>query len=163
MLNWSGMAHLLLSCEEPCCSDLKPREPLLKRASVVSRPQSARPLQLTGDELLPAVDVVGRSGEGRVGHDVYGERGDIGRCDHAPDGKRGPKLIAAVVELITEERCRQRCVDEAGSDEVDSDRREFERETGGEGGQRSGDSRDESESLGHAAATSAPHEEESSS
>jgi hypothetical protein len=37
------------------------------------------PLQLTGDELLPAVNVVGRSGEGRVGHDVYGERGDVGR------------------------------------------------------------------------------------
>ena|SRR5271156_3511389 len=37
------------------------------------------PLQLTGDELLPAVDVVGRSGEGCVGHDVYGERGDVGR------------------------------------------------------------------------------------
>ena len=139
-----------------------PREPLLKRASAGSRPQSARPLRLTGDELLPAVDVVRRSGEGRVGHDVYGER-DIGRYDHSPDGERGPKLIAAVVELITEERCRQRCVDEAGSDEVDSDRREFERETGGEGDQRSRESRDESESLNRAAATSAPHEEESSS
>jgi hypothetical protein len=37
------------------------------------------PLELAGDELLPAIDVVGRSGEGCVGHDVYGERGDVGR------------------------------------------------------------------------------------
>ena len=81
----------------------------------------------------------------------------------APDGERGAKLIAAVVELVAEERCRQRCVDEAGGDEVDSNGREFEREAGGEGGQRSGESRDESESLSRAAATSPPHEEESSS
>jgi hypothetical protein len=53
--------------------------------------------RLTGDELLPAVDVVGRAGEGGVGHDVYGERGDVGRSDDAPDGERGAKLIAAVV------------------------------------------------------------------
>jgi hypothetical protein len=35
--------------------------------------------QLAGDELLPAVDVVGRASEGGVGHDMYGERGDVGR------------------------------------------------------------------------------------
>jgi len=35
--------------------------------------------QLADDELLPAVDVVGRAREGRVGHDVNGERGDVGR------------------------------------------------------------------------------------
>ena len=37
------------------------------------------PVQLTGDELLPSVDIVGRPGEGRIGHDVYGERGNVGR------------------------------------------------------------------------------------
>jgi hypothetical protein len=31
-----------------------------------------RSFSLAGDELLPAVDVVGRAREGRVGHDVYG-------------------------------------------------------------------------------------------
>jgi hypothetical protein len=51
---------------------------------------------------------------------VYGERRNVGRSDDAPDGKRGAELIAAVFELIAEERCRQRCVDEAGGDEVDS-------------------------------------------
>ena len=91
------------------------------------------PLQLTGDELLPAVDVVGCAGEGGVGHDVYGERCNVGWCDDAPDGERGAKLLTAVFELVAEERCRQRCVDEAGGDEVDSDGREFEREAGGEG------------------------------
>src|SRR3989442_16030564 len=95
----------------------------------------------TGDELLPAVDVVGRAREGSVGHDVYGERGDVGRSDDAPDGKRGTKLIAAVFQLIAEERCRQRCVDEAGGDEVDSDGREFERQVGCEGGKCGGDCR----------------------
>jgi len=54
------------------------------------------PLWLAGNELLPAVDVVGRAREGRVAHDVYSERGDVGRSDDAPDGKRGAKLIAAV-------------------------------------------------------------------
>jgi hypothetical protein len=94
---------------------------------------------LAGDQLLTAVDVVGRAREGRVNHDVYGERGNIGRSDDALDGKRGAKLIAAVFELIAEERCRQRCVDEAGGDEVDSDG--CERQVGCEGGECGGDCR----------------------
>ena len=32
---------------------------------------------LAGDELLPAVDVVGRARERRVAHDVHGKRGDV--------------------------------------------------------------------------------------
>jgi hypothetical protein len=65
---------------------------------------------------LPAVDVVGRADEGRVGHDVYGERGDVDRCNDAPDTKRSAKPIAALVKLIAEDRCRQPCVDEAAGD-----------------------------------------------
>ena len=53
-----------------------------------------------GDELLAAVDVVGRAGEGRVGHDVHGEGGDVGRPNHAPDGKRSAELIAALVKVV---------------------------------------------------------------
>ena len=75
-------------------------------------------LSLGGDELLSAVDVVGRAREGGVGHDVHGECGDVGRSHHAPDRKRGAKLIAAVFQFIAEQRCRQRCVDETGGDEV---------------------------------------------
>ena len=48
---------------------------------------------LSADELLAAVDVVGRAGERRVGHDVHGERGDVGRSDDAPDRKRVAKLL----------------------------------------------------------------------
>ena len=38
-----------------------------------------------GDELLPTVDVVRRAGERRVGHDVDGERGDVGGTDDAAE------------------------------------------------------------------------------
>ena len=77
---------------------------------------------LGGDELLSAVDVVGRPREGLIDHDVDGERGHVGRSDDTPDGKSGAELIAARVEMIAEERRRQRRVDEAGGDEIDPDR-----------------------------------------
>ena len=76
-------------------------------------------LFLAGDELLTAVDVVGRAGESGVGHDVDGERGDVGRPNHAPDGQRGAELVAALVEVVAQQRCRQGRIDEAGRDEVD--------------------------------------------
>jgi len=75
------------------------------------------------NELLAAVDVVGRAGDSGVGHQVHGERGDVGRPDHAPDGQRRAELIAAVVEVIAEQPRRQGRVDEPGGDEVDPDRR----------------------------------------
>jgi hypothetical protein len=34
---------------------------------------------------------------------VYRERGDIGRSDDAPDGKRSAKLVAALFEFIAKE------------------------------------------------------------
>ena len=68
------------------------------------------------NKLLSAIDVIGRAGKGRVGHDVYGERGNIGWPDDAPYRECGAKLIAAVLEFIAEERRRQRRVDEAGGD-----------------------------------------------
>jgi hypothetical protein len=33
---------------------------------------------------------------------VHGERGHVVRAHHAPDGKRGAKLIAPVLEFIAE-------------------------------------------------------------
>jgi len=62
-----------------------------------------RPLKLTCDELLSAVDVVGRAGKGRIDRDVYRERRDVGRRDDATDGKRGAKLTPPVVEFIAEQ------------------------------------------------------------
>src|SRR5262245_2282022 len=63
---------------------------------------------------------------------MYGERGDVGRSNDAPDGKRGAKLIAAVFEFIAEKLCRQRCLDKASGDQVHADGRELERKTGGQ-------------------------------
>jgi AcrR family transcriptional regulator len=44
----------------------------------------------SGDELLPAVDVVGRAGERRVAHDVDGQRGDVGGTDDPAGRERLP-------------------------------------------------------------------------
>src|SRR3954462_2581370 len=81
------------------------------------------------DELLAAVDVVGRAGEGRVGHEGNGERRDVGRSDHPADGERRAQLLAPGLESVGGEvRGRQRRVDEARGDEVDAYRGELERE-----------------------------------
>ena len=56
------------------------------------------------DQLLAAVDVVGRAGERGVGHDVDGERGDVGRADDAPDRQRRAELLASGVQVVAEER-----------------------------------------------------------
>ena len=57
-------------------------------------------MALAGDELLPAIDVVSRAGEGLIDHDVDGERSDVGWTDDPPDGKSGAELIAARVDII---------------------------------------------------------------
>jgi hypothetical protein len=45
------------------------------------------------DELLPAVDVEGRTGHRGVRHEVDGERGDVLRPDDAPDRQGRSKLL----------------------------------------------------------------------
>ena len=47
---------------------------------------------LSGDELLAAVDVEVAPGERRVGHEVHGERGDVGRADDPADRQRRAQL-----------------------------------------------------------------------
>ena len=116
--------------------------------------------RVSQDELLAAVDVVRRPGEGGVGHEVHGERGDVGRPDDAPDRQRGAELVAARVELVAEQRRRQRGVDEAGGDQVDADRRELEREAGRQGGQRRGRRRDDPDADGGWRAAGAAHEQQ---
>ena len=59
-------------------------------------------VDLRSEELLAAVDVVGRAGERGVGHEVHGECGDVGGSDDAADRERGAELVAALVELIAE-------------------------------------------------------------
>jgi len=47
------------------------------------------PRSCSGDELRATVDVVGRSCQGRVRHEVHGEGGDVGGSDDTPDGEHG--------------------------------------------------------------------------
>ena len=54
------------------------------------------------DELLTAIDVVRRTSERSVGHDVHSQRSHIGRPDHAANWERGPQLLAPGVEPVTE-------------------------------------------------------------
>ena len=113
------------------------------------------------DQLLAAVDVVRCSGDCCVRHEVDGERGDIGRADHAPDRQRLAKLLATRVQLIAEQRCRQRCVDEAGRDKVDADGCELKRERLSERWYRGGERRDERTRGRPATARSADEQERS--
>jgi hypothetical protein len=45
-------------------------------------------------DLVAAVDVVRCSGDRCVRHEVDGERGDVGRTDHAPDRQRRAERLA---------------------------------------------------------------------
>src|SRR5262249_30982151 len=122
-----------------------------------------RKVTLAGDELLPAIDVVGRARDGRVDHDVDGERRDVGGSDDTPGGECGAELIPAGLALIAPGRCRQRSVDEAGGDDVHPDGRELEREAGREGGECGRDRRHEPEADAWAAGAGAAHEQQRAS
>jgi hypothetical protein len=74
------------------------------------------------DDLLTPVDVVDRPGQRGVGHQVDGQRGDVGRPDDPPDRQGGPELFAPLVEVVTEQLGGQWRVDEPGRDEVDPSR-----------------------------------------
>src|SRR5262249_33902021 len=107
----------------------------------------ARLFGASGGELLATVDVERRAGERRVAHDVYGERGDVRGPDDPADRERRPQLVPTLLELIAQQRCRQRCVDEAGGDEVDANRRDLEGEGRDEGRQRGGGGGDDAETV----------------
>jgi hypothetical protein len=113
------------------------------------------------DELLAAVDVVRCSGDRCVRHEMDGERRDVVRTDHAPDRQRRAELLAPRVQLIAEQRRRQRRVDEAGRDKVDADGRKLEGERLGERRYRGGERRDERARSRPATARSADEQERS--
>src|SRR5215471_9927016 len=115
---------------------------------------------LGSDDLLPSVNVVGCARKGRVGHNVHSKRGDICRSHDPPYGKRHAKLLAPVFKFIAEQLSRQRRVDESGRNEVDSHGCQFECEILRYGRTRGCEGRDEDESLRHASATGAAHEEQ---
>ena len=51
------------------------------------------------DELLAAVDGVGGSGQGGVGHDVDGERSDVSGFDDTSDWERRAQLVTPLFEI----------------------------------------------------------------
>src|SRR5262249_60060008 len=123
--------------------------------------QAASPSSSSGgNDLLATIDVVGRPGEGGVRHQVDGERGDVRGADDAPDGKRGAELVAALFELLSEQRRRQWRVDESGGDEVEADGGELECEYPGEGGQRRRHRRRERKTDGRMPGAGATHEQQ---
>jgi hypothetical protein len=56
---------------------------------------------------------------------VDGERRDVGGTDDTADRERCSQLIAALLEAVSEQRCRQRRIDESCGDEIDPHRREL--------------------------------------
>src|SRR5262249_56452490 len=75
-----------------------------------------------GQELLAAVDVVGRAGEGGVGHEMHRQRRNVGWSHDATDGERGAKLCPARLELVAEDLGGEGRVDEGGRRHVHPDR-----------------------------------------
>jgi DNA-binding CsgD family transcriptional regulator len=112
------------------------------------------------DELLPAVDVVGRPGDRGVGHQLHGQRGDVGRTDHPPDGQRGAQLGAPRLQAGAEQPGRQGRVDEAGRDGVDPDRSDLQGQVGHQGGYPGGADGRDGLPLGRAPGAGAAHEQQ---
>src|SRR4051794_9198507 len=81
------------------------------------------------EQLLAAVDVEGRTGNGRVRHQVDREGSDVDGTDHATDWKRHAKLLAPRLQLLAEDRRGQRRIDETSCDQIDANGGELERET----------------------------------
>jgi hypothetical protein len=92
------------------------------------------PTHIASKELLATVDVVGRTRQRGIDHEVYGKRGDVLGLYHAPDRQGGSQLFAACGDVVAEQPCRQRRVDEAGREGIDPDRRDFERKVPGQRG-----------------------------
>src|ERR1700727_1121725 len=111
-------------------------------------------------QLLAAVDVVGRAGDGRIRHEVNRERGDVGGTADRAGRERGAEFCAACVELIAEKRGRERRVDESGGDEVHADRCELEGQVSCQRGKRPRERCDEREPGGGAPAGGAAHKKE---
>ena len=93
---------------------------------------------------------------------MHGERGDVGGSDDAANGQRGPQLVAALLNAVSEQRCRQRSIDEAGGDEVDAHRCELNCERRCERGQHGGGGGGDPETGTDAPAAGATHQQQRS-
>jgi hypothetical protein len=70
-----------------------------------SRPVLVRSLGASADELLATVDVDRGACDSGVGHEVDGKGRDILRLDDPPDGQGGAQLLAALVDVVPQQRC----------------------------------------------------------
>ena len=93
-------------------------------------------------------------------HEVHRQGRDVGGADDAPDRQRRPQLLAARLEVVAEQRRRQRRVDEPGCDQVDPDRRHLEREVRDERRERRRGRADRAEADAGAAPAGPAHEEQ---
>ncbi len=84
------------------------------------------------NELLAAVDIVGRARQCCVTHEVYGQLGYIDWFDDTPDRECRAELVTAFFEISAKNRGRERCVDETCCDQIDAGWRELEGEVGEE-------------------------------
>ena len=138
------------------CHEIPPHRSLLNAEYPRTRGGSVRPItadeagglrvEIYADELRPAVDVVARPRERRVGHEVNGERGDVGLVRRRARWQRRatPSRLASS-SVVGEGRRRQRGVDEAGGDGIDANRGELDREGRRERRQHGGGPGEESE------------------
>src|SRR5262249_22691820 len=112
------------------------------------------------DELLAAVDIEGRAGDRRVGHEMNGQCGNVRRTDDSPDRQRLAEVLTASAQLLAEDRRRKRSVHESRRDEVHADGRELKCEALRQGGPSGREGRDQREARCGAAGTSATHEKQ---
>src|SRR5689334_174395 len=66
-----------------------------------------------GNQLLTTVDVVGRTGQSGIDHQVNGERRHVGRANDAPNGKAFAEFLPTLFKSVAQECCRKRRVNEA--------------------------------------------------
>jgi hypothetical protein len=81
------------------------RAELFRICSLVVAPpdEIVRSASRSGDELLPAVAVVGGAGQGRGDHNVDCEGSHVGRPDYAADRERSAELSPARFEVVAEQ------------------------------------------------------------
>jgi len=125
-LGRQGCCLVQVDCRHACSPSLPETSGSLVLVLITQISTAHMVLQLGGNELLPAINVVGCTREGCVGHDVYGKRGDVFRSHNASNRQCGAKLITALFEFITEQSCREGRVNESGGDDIDSYRCELQ-------------------------------------
>jgi hypothetical protein len=93
------------SAVDPYCDPTPTRRKATGKQMLIEIPYGTTMTAGSGasDELLPAVDVVRRTVERGVDHEVYRECRDVGGAHDATDRQRGPQRAPALLELISQQ------------------------------------------------------------